>query len=70
VDSDDAFGVSMKPEHRLPGPPHLIEAAKAEAYREILERLMEIAPEVVYEVVSDQEDTRRVISAEGQEIKP
>lgn len=36
-------------ESKLPGPPHLIEAAKAEAYREILEKAIEIAPDVVYE---------------------
>jgi hypothetical protein len=38
----------------MPGPPHLREAAKAEAYRELLDKLIDKAPELVLEALTEK----------------
>jgi hypothetical protein len=38
---------------RIPGPPQLIEQIRAEVYREIIEKLAEVVPEVVYEAAGE-----------------
>lgn len=48
----------------IPGPPHIIEAAKAEAYREIIDRIIELHPEVMVEVLE------QVQMVEGQPSLP